>query len=167
MITPFSNSSLHQCLICFFSRLIFFFVSLQEKFVLANKAYDFLCSRNSWLDNGPNPNNIVLILQTQSILFGRYSSGKNIRLSYCIFNIMLIFYHLFSLHQNNSSILIFCQNIKRMHFIYLLFTFYFFLQIGIYFMFHPVINNIQSVICCVFLSKETVVQFLFRQNPFM
>ncbi|CAH0774017.1 unnamed protein product [Bemisia tabaci] len=46
----------------------------REKFVLANKAYDFLCSRNSWLDNGPNPNNIVLILQTQSILFGRYSS---------------------------------------------------------------------------------------------
>ncbi|XP_065200940.1 dnaJ homolog subfamily C member 13 isoform X2 [Planococcus citri] len=46
----------------------------KDKFMVANNAYDFLCSRCSWVVDGPNPNNIVLILKTQSILFHRYSA---------------------------------------------------------------------------------------------
>ncbi|KAL1130026.1 hypothetical protein AAG570_012969 [Ranatra chinensis] len=46
----------------------------REKFEMVNKAYEFLCSRNLWMDNGVNTNNILLILQTQSILFQRYPS---------------------------------------------------------------------------------------------
>lgn len=45
----------------------------KDKFLVVNSAYDFLCSRCSWVVDGPNPNNIVLILRTQSILFERYS----------------------------------------------------------------------------------------------
>lgn len=45
----------------------------REKFEEVNQAYEFLCSRSSWRTDGPNPNNIVLVLQTQSILFHRYS----------------------------------------------------------------------------------------------
>ncbi|XP_058835825.1 dnaJ homolog subfamily C member 13 isoform X1 [Topomyia yanbarensis] len=44
----------------------------REIFERVNRAYEFLCSRRSTND-GPNPSNIVLILQTQSILFDRYS----------------------------------------------------------------------------------------------
>ena len=39
-----------------------------------NRAYEFLCSRTSWTSHGPDPNNIVLILKTQSILFDRYQN---------------------------------------------------------------------------------------------
>ncbi|KAK7873572.1 hypothetical protein R5R35_009276 [Gryllus longicercus] len=45
----------------------------RDKFEKVSKAYEFLCSRSVWTTQGPNPNNIVLILQTQSILFHRYS----------------------------------------------------------------------------------------------
>ncbi|XP_067003788.2 dnaJ homolog subfamily C member 13 [Anabrus simplex] len=45
----------------------------REKFESVSKAYEFLCSRSIWTTQGPNPNNIVLILQTQSILFHRYT----------------------------------------------------------------------------------------------
>ncbi|KAJ3648782.1 hypothetical protein Zmor_020558 [Zophobas morio] len=45
----------------------------RERFEQVNKAYEFLCSRSSWTTDGPNPHNIVLVLQTQSILFHRYS----------------------------------------------------------------------------------------------
>lgn len=51
-------------------------VLFQEQFEAVNQAYEFLCSRSSWNADGPNPHNIVLILQTQSILFHRYSQGK-------------------------------------------------------------------------------------------
>ncbi|XP_065167125.1 dnaJ homolog subfamily C member 13 isoform X2 [Atheta coriaria] len=44
----------------------------RERFEQVNQAYEFLCSRSSWRD-GPNPHNIVLVLQAQSILFHRYS----------------------------------------------------------------------------------------------
>ncbi|XP_039452152.1 dnaJ homolog subfamily C member 13 isoform X2 [Culex pipiens pallens] len=44
----------------------------REKFERVNQAYEFLCSRRSSSD-GPNPNNIVLILRAQSILFDRYA----------------------------------------------------------------------------------------------
>uniref|UniRef100_A0A1A9X3H4 J domain-containing protein n=1 Tax=Glossina brevipalpis TaxID=37001 RepID=A0A1A9X3H4_9MUSC len=45
----------------------------REIFEKVNQAYEFLCSRNVWCSGGPNPNNIVLILRTQSILFERYA----------------------------------------------------------------------------------------------
>lgn len=45
----------------------------RERFEQVNQAYEFLCSRSCWAANGPNPDNIVLILKTQSILFHRYS----------------------------------------------------------------------------------------------
>lgn len=48
----------------------------REMFERVNQAYEFLCSRSSWTTDGPNPHNIVLVLQTQSILFHRYSDGN-------------------------------------------------------------------------------------------
>lgn len=45
----------------------------RDIFMRVNKAYEFLCSRTSWTTDGPNPNNIYLILKTQSILFDRYA----------------------------------------------------------------------------------------------
>ncbi|KAG6454842.1 hypothetical protein O3G_MSEX008886 [Manduca sexta] len=45
----------------------------RERFEAVNQAYEFLCSRNVWTGDGPNTNNIVLILRTQTILFQRYS----------------------------------------------------------------------------------------------
>ncbi|KAM7345045.1 receptor mediated endocytosis 8 isoform 2-T2 [Cochliomyia hominivorax] len=45
----------------------------REIFEKVNQAYEFLCSRNVWSSGGPDPNNIVLILRTQSILFERYA----------------------------------------------------------------------------------------------
>ena len=45
----------------------------KDIFMRVNQAYEFLCSRTSWTTDGPNPNNIFLILKTQSILFERYS----------------------------------------------------------------------------------------------
>lgn len=45
----------------------------KDIFMRVNQAYEFLCSRTSWTTDGPNPNNIFLILKTQSILFDRYS----------------------------------------------------------------------------------------------
>ena len=47
----------------------------QEKFEAVNKAYEFLCSKDSKDHSGPNPDNIVLILRAQSILFSRYKIG--------------------------------------------------------------------------------------------
>ncbi|XP_058807941.1 dnaJ homolog subfamily C member 13 isoform X2 [Phymastichus coffea] len=44
----------------------------RDKFEAVNQAYEFLCSRSCWSTDGPNPDNIVLILKTQSILFHRY-----------------------------------------------------------------------------------------------
>ncbi|XP_059475793.1 dnaJ homolog subfamily C member 13 [Neocloeon triangulifer] len=46
----------------------------RERFEAVNKAYEFLCSKDSREFSGPNPDNIVLILRTQSILFRRYKS---------------------------------------------------------------------------------------------
>lgn len=43
----------------------------REMFEKVNKAYEFLCSRTKTKD-GPDPQNIVLILHAQSILFSRY-----------------------------------------------------------------------------------------------
>lgn len=49
---------------------------MQEKFEEVNKAYEFLCSKDSRSAEGPDPHNILLILKAQSILFSRYSDGK-------------------------------------------------------------------------------------------
>ncbi|XP_050682465.1 dnaJ homolog subfamily C member 13-like [Leptidea sinapis] len=45
----------------------------RDRFEAVNQAYEFLCSRNVWTGDGPNTNNILLILRTQTILFKRYS----------------------------------------------------------------------------------------------
>ncbi|XP_045490709.1 dnaJ homolog subfamily C member 13 isoform X1 [Pieris rapae] len=45
----------------------------RDRFEAVNHAYEFLCSRNVWSGDGPNTNNILLILRTQTILFKRYS----------------------------------------------------------------------------------------------
>lgn len=50
---------------------------VQDRFEAVNQAYEFLCSRNVWTGDGPNANNIVLILRTQTILFNRYSDGES------------------------------------------------------------------------------------------
>jgi DnaJ family protein C protein 13 len=50
------------------------FCLVQEIFEKVNKAYEFLCSRAK-ITEGPDPKNIVLILQAQSILFSRYADG--------------------------------------------------------------------------------------------
>lgn len=44
----------------------------REMFEKVNTAYEFLCSKSARVGSGPDPNNIVLILRTQSILFDRY-----------------------------------------------------------------------------------------------
>lgn len=44
-------------------------------FEKANKAYEFLCTRDTMKD-GPDANTIVLILKSQSILFTRYREGQ-------------------------------------------------------------------------------------------
>lgn len=48
----------------------------RDMFEKANKAYEFLCSRNASKD-GPDPNNIVLVLKAQSILFTRYRDSTS------------------------------------------------------------------------------------------
>ena len=47
-------------------------------FEQVNKAYEFLCSKSKVKD-GPDPQNIVLILRAQSILFSRYKEGQHRR----------------------------------------------------------------------------------------
>lgn len=45
----------------------------REMFEKVNEAYYFLCSNNHKTANGPDSQNIILILKTQSILFSRYN----------------------------------------------------------------------------------------------
>jgi len=45
----------------------------RDMFEKVNTAYEFLCSKSARVGSGPDPNNIVLILRAQSILFDRYS----------------------------------------------------------------------------------------------
>ena len=40
-----------------------------------NKAYEFLCSKVSRTTEGPDPDNIILILKTQTILYTRHNEG--------------------------------------------------------------------------------------------
>lgn len=59
-----------------------------------NKAYEFLCSKDSKDHSGPNPDNIVLILRAQSILFSRYKIGSSIEEIHKLKLIWLIFVEL-------------------------------------------------------------------------
>ncbi len=51
-------------------------VHVQTIFEEVNKAYEFLCSKSAKRSEGPDPHRIVLLLQTQSILFKRYADGE-------------------------------------------------------------------------------------------
>ena len=44
----------------------------RDMFEKVNNAYEFLCSKSARVGSGPDPNNIVLVLRAQSILFDRY-----------------------------------------------------------------------------------------------
>ncbi|XP_063063073.1 dnaJ homolog subfamily C member 13-like isoform X1 [Engraulis encrasicolus] len=44
----------------------------REMFEKVNKAYEFLCSKSARIVDGPDPENIILILKAQSILFNRH-----------------------------------------------------------------------------------------------
>lgn len=57
------------------SRLIVFGY-IQDMFEKVNKAYEFLCTKSAKIMDGPDPENIILILKTQSILFNRHKEGK-------------------------------------------------------------------------------------------
>lgn len=48
---------------------------LQDIFEKVNKAYEFLCTKSSKIMDGPDPENIILILKAQSILFNRHKQG--------------------------------------------------------------------------------------------
>lgn len=47
-------------------------------FEKVNKAYEFLCTKSAKIVDGPDPENIILILKTQSILFNRHKEGKHV-----------------------------------------------------------------------------------------
>lgn len=44
-------------------------------FEKVNKAYEFLCTKTARIVDGPDPENIILILKAQSILFNRHKQG--------------------------------------------------------------------------------------------
>ncbi|GAB0184323.1 dnaJ subfamily C member 13 [Grus japonensis] len=44
----------------------------RDMFEKVNKAYEFLCTKSAKVIDGPDPENIILILKTQSILFNRH-----------------------------------------------------------------------------------------------
>ncbi|KAF4020599.1 hypothetical protein G4228_012493 [Cervus hanglu yarkandensis] len=44
----------------------------RDMFEKVNKAYEFLCTKSAKIMDGPDPENIILILKTQSILFNRH-----------------------------------------------------------------------------------------------
>ncbi|XP_033101582.1 dnaJ homolog subfamily C member 13-like isoform X2 [Anneissia japonica] len=44
----------------------------RDMFEKVNKAYEYLCTKSSKNVDGPDPENVVLLLKTQSILFNRY-----------------------------------------------------------------------------------------------
>ncbi|XP_030062368.1 dnaJ homolog subfamily C member 13 isoform X1 [Microcaecilia unicolor] len=44
----------------------------RDMFEKVNKAYEFLCTKSVKIMDGPDPENIILILKTQSILFNRH-----------------------------------------------------------------------------------------------
>ena len=63
-----------MCLL-FKSFKIVYIAYLQDMFEKVNKAYEFLCTKSRAVE-GPDPQNIVLVLKAQCILFSRYREGK-------------------------------------------------------------------------------------------
>lgn len=61
--------------------LIVFTLVFQDMFEKVNKAYEFLCTKSARIVDGPDPENIILILKTQSILFNRHQKGFSMDLS--------------------------------------------------------------------------------------
>lgn len=59
-------------------------------FEKVNKAYEFLCTKSAKVIDGPDPENIILILKTQSILFNRHKEGKHAGLEECFMFIALV-----------------------------------------------------------------------------
>lgn len=57
---------------------------LQDMFEKVNKAYEFLCTKSAKVIDGPDPENIILILKTQSILFNRHKEGKHTASGECL-----------------------------------------------------------------------------------
>lgn len=49
----------------------------QDMFEKVNKAYEFLCTKSARITHGPDPENIILILKAQSILFNRHRQGPS------------------------------------------------------------------------------------------
>ncbi|XP_016430082.1 dnaJ homolog subfamily C member 13-like [Sinocyclocheilus rhinocerous] len=45
---------------------------MRDMFEKVNKAYEFLCTKSARIVDGPDPENIILILKAQSILFNRH-----------------------------------------------------------------------------------------------
>ena len=54
-------------------------------FEKVNKAYEFLCTKSARIIDGPDPENIILILKTQSILFNRHKEGMKTDKSFFFF----------------------------------------------------------------------------------
>lgn len=50
---------------------------IQDTFEKVNKAYEFLCTKSGRIVDGPDPENIILILKAQSILFSRHKPGAS------------------------------------------------------------------------------------------
>ncbi len=50
-------------------------VCVQDMFEKVNKSYEFLCTKSARIVDGPDPENIILILKAQSILFNRHKQG--------------------------------------------------------------------------------------------
>lgn len=48
----------------------------QQMFEKINQAYEYLCSRSSKSEIGPDRERIILCIKAQSIVFSRYSEGK-------------------------------------------------------------------------------------------
>lgn len=59
-------------------------------FEKVNKAYEFLCTKSAKVIDGPDPENIILILKTQSILFNRHKEGKHAGSEECFMFIPLV-----------------------------------------------------------------------------
>lgn len=53
------------------------FACIQDMFEKVNKAYEFLCTKSARIVDGPDPENIILILKAQSILFNRHKQGAS------------------------------------------------------------------------------------------
>lgn len=72
-------------------------------FEKVNKAYEFLCTKSTKILDGPDPENIILILKTQSILFNRHKQGK-------LHGVNMLFPHTYDQRYISNLLFIFNQN---------------------------------------------------------